>query len=70
MCIGNIFTIEPVIVEGSEDSYEWSDQWTAVTKDGGRAAQFEETILITSEGAEILTQHNNEDYIEPIVHHG
>lgn len=53
---GMIFTIEPMIVEGGYESYEWeSDGWTVVTEDGGRAAQFEHTVLITEDGVEILT---------------
>jgi len=53
---GMIFTIEPMIVEGSYECSEWpSDGWTVVTNDGGRAAQFEHTVLITSDGVEILT---------------
>jgi methionyl aminopeptidase len=34
---------------------EWKDKWTAVTADGGLAAQAEHTVLITSSGAEVLT---------------
>ena len=50
-----IFTIEPMLVEGSGDCFEWSDQWTVVTNDGGMAAQFEHTVLVTETGVEILT---------------
>ena len=32
------------------------DEWTAVTKDGHRSAQFEHTLLVTPDSAEILTQ--------------
>jgi len=52
---GMIFTIEPMFVEGSQESAIWQDGWTVVTVDGGRAAQFEHTILITEDGNEILT---------------
>jgi len=52
---GMIFTIEPMITEGREASVTWTDNWTAATADGGRAAQFEHTILITEDGVEILT---------------
>lgn len=31
------------------------DNWTAVTADGKRSAQFEHTLLVTEEGVEILT---------------
>ena len=33
----------------------WPDQWSAVTTDGSRSAQFEHTILVTDSGYELLT---------------
>lgn len=33
----------------------WPDEWTAVTADGKRSAQFEHTLLVTESGCEILT---------------
>ena len=33
----------------------WPDQWTAVTADGSRSAQFEHTLLVTKKGVEVLT---------------
>ena len=53
---GMTFTIEPMITAGSWRAQMWSDGWTATTVDGGRTAQFEHTILITDDGAEILTE--------------
>lgn len=50
-----IFTIEPMLVEGSDDVFEWNDDWTVSTSDGGMSAQFEHTVLITDHGVEILT---------------
>lgn len=50
-----MFTIEPMICEGTFRHVMWSDQWTATTQDGGRSAQFEHTLLITPNGAEPLT---------------
>ncbi len=52
---GMTFTIEPMITLGDPSLYVWSDGWTAVTRDGGRSAQFEHTIVVTGDGAEILT---------------
>lgn len=52
---GHIFTIEPMINVGTWQSTLWPDDWTAVTRDGKRSAQFEETLLITEDGVEILT---------------
>jgi methionyl aminopeptidase len=54
---GMTFTIEPMLNEGSADIEILDDGWTYVTSDGGRSAQFEETILITESGCEILTKH-------------
>ena len=50
-----IFTIEPMLVAGKQGSDIWSDGWTVVAADGSKSAQFEHTILITKDGAEILT---------------
>ncbi|HET7489607.1 MAG TPA: type I methionyl aminopeptidase [Acidimicrobiales bacterium] len=52
---GMTFTIEPMITMGSWQVRMWDDGWTAVTSDGRRAAQFEHTLLVTADGAEILT---------------
>ncbi len=52
---GMTFTIEPMITAGSWKVRLWDDGWTAVTADGSRTAQFEHTILMTEDGAEILT---------------
>lgn len=42
-------------MEGSPEVFTWKDGWTVATKDNGRCAQFEHTILIHDEGAEVLT---------------
>jgi methionyl aminopeptidase len=52
---GMTFTIEPMITEGTWEDLIWDDGWTAVTADGRRSAQFEHTIAVTAEGAEVLT---------------
>ena len=52
---GMTFTIEPMITLGRVQHLVWDDNWTAVTVDGKRTAQFEHTILVTDDGAEILT---------------
>jgi len=52
---GHIFTIEPMINQGTWRDVTWLDDWTAVTEDGKRSAQFEHTLLITETGCEILT---------------
>jgi len=53
---GMTFTIEPMITIGRYDHVLWDDQWTAVTVDGKRSAQFEHTILVTDDGADVLTR--------------
>lgn len=56
MQLNQTFTIEPMIVQGGIRCKTWGDNWTVVTADGGLAAQYEHTILITKSGAEILTK--------------
>ncbi len=53
---GMTFTIEPMLTLGTVEWDLWSDGWTVVTKDRLRSAQFEHTIAVTPEGAEVLTQ--------------
>jgi len=52
---GHIFTIEPMINEGIYQDKLWPDDWTSVTRDGKRSAQFEHTLLVTETGCEVLT---------------
>jgi methionyl aminopeptidase len=52
---GMVFTIEPMINEGTYEHILLKDGWTAITKDRKLSAQFEHTIAITEEGVEILT---------------
>lgn len=52
---GMVFTIEPMINAGNPYDKRWPDDWTVVTTDGKRSAQFEHTLLVTETGFEILT---------------
>ena len=52
---GMTFTIEPMLTLGTIEHRMWSDGWTAVTMDGKLTAQFEHTLVVTEDGAEILT---------------
>ncbi|MBD2593303.1 type I methionyl aminopeptidase [Nostoc spongiaeforme FACHB-130] len=52
---GMVFTIEPMINEGTWEVEMLSDGWTAVTRDRKLSAQFEHTIVVTEDGVEILT---------------
>ena len=52
---GMFFTIEPMINLGRPDVKVLADDWTAVTRDKSLSAQFEHSIGITANGAEIFT---------------
>ena len=52
---GMTFTIEPMLCLGTAEWDMWDDQWTVTTKDKRPSAQFEHTLLVTADGAEILT---------------
>ena len=52
---GMVFTIEPMINEGTWEVEVMPDKWTALTKDRKLSAQFEHTVAVTSDGVEILT---------------
>ena len=52
---GMVFTIEPMINQGTRDLYIDKDNgWTSYTKDGKLSAQWENTILVTEKGIEVL----------------
>ena len=53
--VGMTFTIEPMLNLGTPDWTMWDDDWTVVTRDLKRSAQFEHTLLVTADGAEVLT---------------
>lgn len=53
---GDTIAIEPMATLGGEAITTLDDGWTIVTRDGSLSAHFEHTVLITDDGAEILTQ--------------
>lgn len=53
---GDTIAIEPMATLGGEKIITLDDGWTISTRDGSMAAHFEHTVLITEDGAEILTQ--------------
>lgn len=57
---GMILTIEPMLNQGKRHVKVLADGWTAVTKDRSLSAQWEHTILVTSDGYEILTLRQEE----------
>ncbi|MDR0649629.1 MAG: type I methionyl aminopeptidase [Synergistaceae bacterium] len=52
---GLTFCIEPMVMSGGEPVRNVDGGWTVVTCDGSDAAHFEHSILVTEDGAEILT---------------
>ncbi|GAA1403847.1 type I methionyl aminopeptidase [Oerskovia paurometabola] len=52
---GMVFTIEPMLTLGGPEWQMWDDGWTVVTADRSLTAQFEHTLVVTEDGAEILT---------------
>ena len=54
---GMVFTIEPMINLGKRDIKDGpeKDGWTIVTRDHSLSAQWEHTVLVTSDGYEVLT---------------
>lgn len=57
---GMVFTIEPMINEGTWEVEVQSDKWTALTRDRKLSAQFEHTVAVTDSGVEILTLPESE----------
>ncbi|WP_375339385.1 type I methionyl aminopeptidase [Okeania hirsuta] len=52
---GMVFTVEPMLNEGTHNIKTLADRWTVITKDKKLSAQFEHTVAVTEEGVEILT---------------
>lgn len=53
---GETIAIEPMATLGGEATVTLDDNWTIASRDGSIAAHFEHTVLITEDGAEILTR--------------
>lgn len=52
---GMVFTIEPMVNQGTRMVATEDDGWTVVTKDRKLSAQFEHTVAVTAGGVEVLT---------------
>ncbi len=52
---GMTFTIEPMLTAGNYHSEIWDDDWTVSTIDKSWCAQFEQSLVVTEDGTEILT---------------
>lgn len=59
---GMVFTIEPMINVGTWEVEVLDDGWTAVTLDRKLSAQFEHTLVVTSDGVDVLTLMEGESY--------
>lgn len=57
---GMVFTIEPMINQGTKNVKTKKDGWTVVTADGKLSAQFEHTIAVTNDGYRVLTLRPDE----------
>jgi len=57
---GMVFTIEPMVNQGSRKVSTEDDGWTVVTDDGKLSAQFEHTVAVTRTGVEVLTLRRDE----------
>lgn len=53
---GMVLAIEPILTKGNGELLRLNDGWTLKTRDGSLAGHYEETILIGSGGAEVLTR--------------
>ena len=56
---GMTLAIEPILNAGNKACRTLRDQWTVVTRDGSLSAQWEHTVLVTSDGCEILTDRGD-----------
>ena len=57
---GMVFTIEPMVNQGTRKVSTQSDGWTVVTNDGQLSAQFEHTVAVTRTGVDVLTLRRDE----------
>ncbi|MCF2949178.1 type I methionyl aminopeptidase [Paraglaciecola aquimarina] len=57
---GMVFTIEPMINQGSYKTKQKKDGWTVITRDRKLSAQWKHTILVTPSGYEVLTLRDEE----------
>ncbi len=53
---GLVFTVEPMINQGTFDCRFLADGWTVVTRDGKLSAQWEQTVAVTAAGVEVLAR--------------
>lgn len=57
---GMVFTVEPMLNQGSRRVNTSDDGWTVTTQDGKLSAQFEHTVAVTATGVDVLTLRADE----------
>ena len=57
---GMVFTVEPMINQGTHRVSTQPDGWTVITNDRKLSAQFEHTVAVTGDGFEVLTLRRDE----------
>jgi methionyl aminopeptidase len=55
LAVGSVLAIEPMLTLGTTETVVLADEWTVVTADGSRAANWEHTVAVTEDGPRILT---------------
>ncbi|QOI11164.1 type I methionyl aminopeptidase [Blochmannia endosymbiont of Colobopsis nipponica] len=65
---GMVVTIEPMVNVGSSRIFTMEDGWTVRTQDNGLSAQYEHTIVVTSNGCEVITVRSDENFPKIINH--
>ncbi len=66
---GMVFTIEPMLNQGTAKVQTQKDGWTVVTRDGKLSAQFEHTVAVTSNGVRVLTLRAGEEKMLAAIRH-
>ena len=58
---GMALCIEPMVLEGRKDTRVLPDGWTVKSKDGKLTAHYENTVIVTESGYEIITMYEGEE---------
>ena len=67
LAAGMVFAIEPMVTMGGPAVKVLQDGWTAVTRDGSRAAHFEHTVAVTDAGPWVLSQMTEADAVADVM---
>ncbi len=57
-----VLAIEPMINAGKKEIWLLDDGWGVVTRDGRPSAHYENTVLFTKSGAEVLTLEKDDEH--------